>query len=532
MPLKSTLSSLVPIRLLRFRKGTAIACFGMIFACILWLPHFNAYLEKQCLGDMANSKSALSDGAAPSFHEKQKRKDTDTKNSSSSKAGELDHVQKKDAPKKMDQKPNEVKKKDETELNVAPMQAPPTNPTTPFVRALQDVSYKNRTVLLSLVDEGFVTMAINFYLTSIKPHKIENYLILTMHNETCRKLAVYKINCFKYRDCPGGHKSDEVGTPQFIEKMNVRTDMMIEALQAGISVLHSDTDVIFMKSPFYHIPCKVGQCDLAALKDYYHFNAGFLYANPSALSVYTSMKELSLKDPTMNDQVQLNRVIGPRIENKTIRFVALSEAQFQSGKLFYADGRRVYADSMKACSQCVVVHNNWIVGLENKIYRAKELHQWLVNYNRYYTNTTRKYITYNNTKPYTKKNQIMALQSALAAGRVLNRTVILPKIYCNETIECGLNSLARMKTFDPVFSGKYREHSFLTHPLVPSAVKKSVKKTSVKQKELTDKDVMESFGGFNESVLALEHANFTVTFSDREKHKTFEGLIHKGLTLL
>jgi len=91
-------------------------------------------------------------------------------------------------------------------------------------------------------------------------------------------------------------------------------------------------------------------------------------------------------------------------------------------------------------SQCpvTVVHNNWIVSKEAKIYRFREHLMWVFDgSDRYYSSETRKYLTYTNPKPETSNNslssseqkqllqrQVLALRTALAIGYLLDRTVL------------------------------------------------------------------------------------------------------------
>lgn len=67
-----------------------------------------------------------------------------------------------------------------------------------------------------------------------------------------------------------------------------------------------------------------------------------------------------------------------------------------------------------------------------------------------------------------------ALRTALAFGELLDRVVILPRFHCFhqkplQVKECPLNSLINISAFDERFAGKYRESSFLRHPLVPQS---------------------------------------------------------------
>ena len=347
----------------------------------------------------------------------------------------------------------------------------------PFIKALEKVASPRKEVLLALIDTGFLQMVVNFFLTSIKPLGITNYLILTMDPQTCGQLEKYSINCFQYRNFTqnGGHAS-EYGSKDFLAKMNIRTDMILEALHAGFSVLHSDVDMMFFKDPFACIPCPHETCDMAVLWDAEVYNAGFLFISPTNTSkrVYQSMKMLARKNPGMDDQVQLNKIIKQELSNKksNSHISPLPTKQFKCGKYYYEDPKRYFADTMSPCDECTVAHNNWIVSMEAKVYRAKELHQWVYDESGYYTDTAPKYMTYQN--PVTKasrKDEIEALQSALQVASILNRTVILPRFHQNQG-EVPLISLVRVSKFDKQF--QYRESSFLTHPLVPDVVKQSV----------------------------------------------------------
>jgi hypothetical protein len=150
----------------------------------------------------------------------------------------------------------------------------------------------------------------------------------------------------------------------------------------------------------------------------------------------------------------------------------------------------------------------------------------------YYSSDVRKYLVYDNplrtTWPteftsgdddYAFVEQMNALRSALALGRLLERVVILPRFHCNVSspasraapsvadrakisryaggkrplggnvgstskappmqfnltfIECPLNSLLNLVAFDAAFDGAYRESSFLRHPKVPEVVKTGI----------------------------------------------------------
>ena len=148
-------------------------------------------------------------------------------------------------------------------------------------------------------------------------------------------------------------------------------------------------------------------------------------------------------------------------------------SRYLCGLAYYEHGNRYFPSD---CPECIVVHNNWIVGREAKIYRFKEHLTWMIDDDSYYRSSKRKYISYHNPMKWssqqeTENEELDALKSALAIGKLLDRIVILPRFHCDGK-ECPLNSLISVAAFDNQFSGKYRENSFPRHPWIPPSLKK------------------------------------------------------------
>jgi len=241
----------------------------------------------------------------------------------------------------------------------------------------------------------------------------------------------------------------------------------------------------------------VQNADIAALWDAGAFNAGFLVVRPSALSqqLYQTIRQMTSRRRRIDDQRALNRAIRMMKKDvergRGLRVNVLDRKQFMSGVDYFEKSGRMFPrllDDGKPSRKLVdplVVHNNWIVGKEAKIYRFREHLMWLYDgSNQYYSSETRRYLTYTNPKPTTSSNitpknvverELSALRSALAVGHLLNRVVILPRFHCGVAHrQCPVNSVIHIKTFDSIFSGRYRESSFLRHPKVPESVKQGV----------------------------------------------------------
>ena len=122
-----------------------------------------------------------------------------------------------------------------------------------FVDAINSRADADGYVILAMSDESFVDMAINFYEASLRAHHVDNFLFVGVGRQTCEQLRNKSIPCFYYADDPSASEASDYGHRNFIRKMNIRTDMIVEALNANVSVIHTDTDVAFLRNPVNEI---------------------------------------------------------------------------------------------------------------------------------------------------------------------------------------------------------------------------------------------------------------------------------------
>ena len=118
-----------------------------------------------------------------------------------------------------------------------------------FVQALRARADADNYIILAMIDEAFIDMAINFYEASLRAHHVDNFLFIGVGRKTCETLTNVSIPCFYYADDPSAGKVSSYMQLAFKRKMNIRTDMILEALSANFTVLHSDTDVAFLANP-------------------------------------------------------------------------------------------------------------------------------------------------------------------------------------------------------------------------------------------------------------------------------------------
>jgi len=106
-------------------------------------------------------------------------------------------------------------------------------------------------IILAMIDETFTDMALNFHEASLDAHSVDNFLFVGLGRNACQILQRSQppVACFYYAEDPGAGRASSYGQQEFKRKMNVRTDMILEALAANYSVIHSDTDVAFLSNP-------------------------------------------------------------------------------------------------------------------------------------------------------------------------------------------------------------------------------------------------------------------------------------------
>ncbi|ELU07133.1 hypothetical protein CAPTEDRAFT_189031 [Capitella teleta] len=409
-----------------------------------------------------------------------------------------------------------------------------------YNEALEKRASPDKDILLVYADLGVHDMALSFYESSLKKHGIENYLFVTSSSAMCQEFHLMNIPCFQFTNNSNSGTGASFGSTAFKEKMNIRTFMVLHALKEGYNVLHSDCDVYYFANPFPVIKELCGsECDVAPLWDYVTHNAGFLYTRSTTMGIalYKNMEHTALKTGR-DDQSALKTAVEDCTKNG-LRLVSLPTEQFQSGRLFFGDGKRTFAED-NPCSTCIVAHNNWIKGIEAKEYRFKEMHMWVYDGDEYYSSTGRKYLVYNNTDK--SQSDVEALIDAFAIGQLLNRTVVLPKFFCFQKPRCTVKRICTVEDFTTRFKGRYREHSFLTHPMVPRKIKDSVgevvliESNSVpksakgdlslvpenKEDGATSAEIVKWLSNRNESVLRFHSLyNAFWKFSDQEANSEF-----------
>ena len=349
----------------------------------------------------------------------------------------------------------------------------------------------NRLVVLALVDSGYLDMACNFYLSSIKRFGIRNFLFVAADAVVCdslqKALGSAMLPCFSYKSSRGGDgPAPSYGTQEFRLTVSSRNALILRSLELGFTILNTDTDIVYLQNPLPDIieKCRLDNCDIAALDDNGAINAGFIYLRPTTASVgvyRTAVAEFRRK--MQAEQGVINQAINDQRKRKGgIRVVYLSRDTYQSGRSFFGARSTPYLLQRNASHEGImVVHNNCIKGTAIKILRFRQHRLWFYDKQRYYSDNTRNYLAIldpvlvsQEDGKYVYDTEWETLRKAFAIAILLNRTLILPDMVDARGTPLTYTVLLRfsIERFNTAFS--YRESVFLEHPRIPQNFKESV----------------------------------------------------------
>ena len=340
-------------------------------------------------------------------------------------------------------------------------------------RLLQLYASKDKWILITLIDSASLDIALDFYESSLHRLNIENYLFVSCDWKAYHEMIRRNIHCFMYYEDGDSDFAAMYSSEIFRRKMNLRTYMILDMLSFGYNILHTDADMYFFKNPFVAFNYERIEFDVAPMWDYKQHNAGFIFIRNStrAKNLYTAL-EILTSETTLEDQTALNNIAMQMIKSDSLLLHSLPKSMFLNGYYYFTHNR--YFPETSTCKECVVVHNNFVVGLDAKRYRFREAGFWNLD-DGYYTDYGRKYLTYKNNKGMSGKEQIQSLQAAFAIGEILNRTVIMPRFYAGHHETSVLNYLLLRDLL--VEFPNYRENCFLRHRKVPKEISNSVSDT-------------------------------------------------------
>ena len=248
----------------------------------------------------------------------------------------------------------------------------------------------NKTIILYCTDNSYIDLFLNGYYAS-QLWKYEN-LAVTCFDRLCYQ-KLYKLNIpvallnVESDTSVDITKAAICHTKAFHNKVHYKLVLWQIVINMNIQILYVDSDVILLQNPLFYLNSFTGY-DIIAQRDG-ELCSGFMYMYPTRntkLAVERSIK-IRPKLPDANDQDALIAAF------RTIRDFRLKLLPFDtvpSGEVFFKS-HHYYWDPISP--KQLTIHNNYIHGLENKLYRFKEIKMYKLDRNREYSNPLAKYLT-------------------------------------------------------------------------------------------------------------------------------------------
>ena len=244
---------------------------------------------------------------------------------------------------------------------------------------LQAVADVNGVVVFTVGTSNYASIMNNFFRTAIRAHKITNFVFVALSSGMCASdFGLGSLDpsakCYVYPTEFGS--GGNYGSTQFAKVVQVKSDILYSIVQAGYTALLTDADIFFLQNPLQSLASTALQysTDLIIQDDASGGrNSGFMYLKPtsSSLAFMSEVVKLQRKNPTMRQQVAVNKMLRS-FHDRNFKVHVLPPIQWPCGVEFFQRQARRMFPWHQDCHKCILVHNNWIVGDDAKEYRAKE----------------------------------------------------------------------------------------------------------------------------------------------------------------
>ena len=241
---------------------------------------------------------------------------------------------------------------------------------------------KNNTIFLMLVDSGYFNQFLNaYYIGNLKQY--DNLFVVCLDIESCNMLSKMNIHSVFLRNQTASTEQFTVqGSPLFAKKMQNKLDIIYTALLNGYNVFYMDSDIALLKNPFPYF-YRLKSYDMLVQRDITICSGFmFIYSRKSTIDLF----KIDIGN-NKGDQAALIRAYN---QKKNVNLNFLPTDTFSSGRVFWSS-HSFYWNPID--SKQVMIHNNFVRYREIKDYRFKEMHLYVLDVNKEYSDPNGRYLT-------------------------------------------------------------------------------------------------------------------------------------------
>jgi hypothetical protein len=246
---------------------------------------------------------------------------------------------------------------------------------------------KDLNLAVLTVNTGYLEMALN-WLCWAKRVGFENFILLAEDQNSFRTFKAMGAPVVVVAGAPEHKSAAEYGSREFQETMRYRTNFLFRVLDHGMNFMTADIDTVWMDNPFNYVD---PEADLQGQQHKIdNISGGLVYVKATEPGI-TLWKEvmkcqerniafiMSHKPGTYtpseyDEQYCINQISQRMMKEGKLKRFLLKNNRFPDGKSFFQE-----LLPQKTGVTPVVTHNNWIVGIENKIQRFKNWSMWALD---------------------------------------------------------------------------------------------------------------------------------------------------------
>ncbi|KAG6499936.1 UDP-D-xylose:L-fucose alpha-1,3-D-xylosyltransferase-like [Zingiber officinale] len=257
---------------------------------------------------------------------------------------------------------------------------------------------RNDTLIVTAVSEPFLPL-LNNWLISIARQKRQDQVLIFAEDYA----TLYEINrrwpghAVLVQPAPESNAAHDYGSQGFFNLTSRRPRHLLQLLKLGYSVMYNDVDMVWVADPFRYLDGDHDVYfadDMFAVKPLNHSHNLPPPENDGQTNICSCMiflrptrggkklirswieeiqKQHWSKAAKTNDQPAFNCAL--RKTAKEVDLDLLPQTAFPSGGLYFRDANWV----KRTQGLHAIVHNNYIVGFQNKIQRFKDYGLWLAD---------------------------------------------------------------------------------------------------------------------------------------------------------
>ncbi|XP_074558431.1 UDP-D-xylose:L-fucose alpha-1,3-D-xylosyltransferase 1-like [Curcuma longa] len=259
---------------------------------------------------------------------------------------------------------------------------------------------RNDTLIVTAVSEPFLSL-MNNWLISVARQKRQDQVLIFAEDYA----SLYEINrrwpghAVLVQPAPDSQTAHNYGSQGFYNITSRRPRHLLSVLQLGYSVMYNDVDMVWLADPFRYLEGDHDvyfSDDMLAVKPLNHSHnlpppdskgqtnvcscMIFLRPTRGGKKVITSwIEEIQQQhwsdkaNSKPHDQPAFNRALGKTA--KEVDLHLLPQAAFPSGGLYFHNEDWVN----RTRGMHAIIHNNYMIGLQNKIKRFKDNGLWLAD---------------------------------------------------------------------------------------------------------------------------------------------------------